>query len=102
MQMSPHRRRVRELLARAWSPYLVVAMLLWCVEIAIVVGTARALLPKVDLNSWTCIAALTPPLLLALYINFFVGTVLFVRAFTRRKGRAKAMHFLFPESEVGK
>src|SRR5262245_61369328 len=101
MQMSPHNRRIRELLVRAWSPYLAAAMLLWGAEIAIFVGVARAFFPEVDLNSWTCIAAMTPPLLVALYVNFFVGTVLFVKAFSRRKGRAKAVHYLFPKAEVG-
>jgi len=100
--MSAHSRRIRELIVRAWSPYLAVAMLLWGVEIAIFVGVARAFFPEVNLNSWTCIAAMTPPLLVALYVNFFVGTVLFVRAFARRKGRAKTVHYLFPEGEVGK
>ena len=100
--MSAHSRRIRELIVRAWSPYLAVAMLLWGVEIAIFVGVARAFFPEVDLNSWTCIAAMTPPLLVALYVNFFVGTVLFVRAFARRKGRAKAIHYLLPKAEVGR
>ena len=100
--MSPHNRRIRELLVRAWSPYLAVGMLLWGVEIAIFVVVGRAYFPEVDLNSWPCIAAMTPPLLVALYVNFFVGTVLFVRAFARRKGRAKTLHYLFPEGEVGK
>ena len=100
--MSPHQRRVRKLLARSWSPYLAVAMLLWGVEIAIFVVVVRRFFPEVDLNSWPCIAGMTPPLLVALYANFFVGTVLFVRAFARRKGRAKAVHYLFPEGEVGK
>jgi hypothetical protein len=102
MQMTSHKRRIRELLVRAWSPYLAVAMLFWSVEIAIFVGVARTFFPEVDLNSWTCIVAMTPPLLVALYVNFFVGTVLFVRAFSRRKGRAKTLHYLFPEGEVGK
>jgi hypothetical protein len=100
--MSPHDRRVRELLVRAWCPYLVLAMLLWSVEIAIFVSAAQTYFPKVDLNSWTCIAAAAPPLLVALFVNFLVGTVLFVRAFVRRKGRAKAVHYLFPEVEAGK
>jgi hypothetical protein len=100
--MSPHNRRIRELLVRAWSPYLAVGMLLWGVEIAIFVVVARAYFPEVELNSWPCIAAMTPPLLVALYVNFFLGTVLFVRAFARRKGRAKTVHYLFPEGEAGK
>ena len=77
-------------------------MLLWGLEIALFVGIAREFWPEVDLNSWPCIAAMTPPLLVALYVSFFVGTVLFVRAFARRKGRAKTVHYLFPEGEVGK
>ena len=100
--MSPHNRRIRKLFVRAWSPYLAVGMLLWDVEIAIFVVVARAYFPEVDLNSWPCIAAMTPPLLVALYVNFFVGTVLFVRAFARRKGRARTVRYLFPEGEVGK
>jgi len=100
--MSPHNRRVRQLVVGAWGPYLAVAMLFWGVEIAIFVGVARAYFPEVDLNSWSCIAAMTPPLLVALYVNFFVGTVLFVRVFARRKGRAKAVHYLFPKGEAGK
>jgi hypothetical protein len=102
MQMSPHNRLIRELLVRAWSSYLAVAMLLWGVEIAIFVGVARVCFPEVDLNSWSCVAAMTPPLLVALYVNYFVGTVLFVRAFTKRKGQTKAVHYLFPGGEVGK
>jgi hypothetical protein len=102
MQMSTHDRRVRELLVRAWGPYLALAMLLWGVEIAIFVSAARAFFPEVDLNSWICIAAATPPLLVAICVNFFVGTVLFVRVFVRRKGRAKALHYLFPKLEGGK
>ena len=98
--MSPHNRRIRELLVRAWSPYLAVGVLLWGVEIAIFVVVAREYCPEADLNSWPCIAAMTPPLLVALYVNFFLGTVLFVRAFARRKGRAKTVHYLFPEGEV--
>jgi hypothetical protein len=77
-------------------------MLVWCVEIAIFVAVARAFFPAVDLNSWPCIAVMTPPLLAALCFNFFVGTVLFLRAFTRKKGRARAVHYLFPEREAGK
>jgi hypothetical protein len=77
-------------------------MLLWGVEIAIFVGVATAYFPEADLNSWTCIAAMTPPLLVALYANFFVGTILFVRVFARRKGWAKTVHYLFPEGEAGK
>ena len=100
--MSPHNRRVRELIGRGWSPYLAVAMLLWGVEIVIFVVVARTYFPEVDLNSWRCIAVMTPPLLVAQYTNIFVGTVLFVRAFVKRKGRAKAVHYLFPEGEGGK
>jgi len=100
--MPAHRRRIQELIVRAWSPYLGVALLLWGLEIAIFVSVARAFFPEVDLNSWTCIAAMTPPLLVALYVNLFVGTVLFVKAFSRRKGRAKAIHYLFPKAEVGR
>lgn len=100
--MSPHGRHIRKLVVRAWSPYLAVGMLLWGLEIAIFVVVARTYFPEVDLNSWPCIAAMTPAVLVALYVNFFVGTVLFVRAFARRKGRAKTIHYLFPEGEVGK
>jgi hypothetical protein len=77
-------------------------MLLWGFEIAIFVSVARGFLPEVDLNSWPCIAVMTPPLLVALNVNFFVGTVLFVRAFTRRKGQAQTVHYLFPDGGVGK
>jgi hypothetical protein len=77
-------------------------MLLWGAELAICVSAARACLPEVDLNSWPCIVAATPPLLAALYVNFVVGTALFVRAFARRKGRAEAVHYLFPKVELGK
>ena len=99
--MNHHGKRVRKLLVQAWSPYLAVAMLLWGFEIAIFVSVAREFLPEVDLNSWPCIAVMTPPLLVALNVNFFVGTVLFVRAFTRKKGQAKTVHYLFPDGEVG-
>jgi hypothetical protein len=101
-QMSPHNKRVRKLLIWALSPYLAVAMLLWGVEIAIFVSVVRAFFPEVDLNSWTCIAVATPPLIVALYLNFFVVAVLFVRAFARRKGRAKAVRYLFHEGKAGK
>jgi hypothetical protein len=76
-------------------------MLLWGVELSIFAVVARAYFPEVDLNSWSCIAAMTPPLMVVLLVNFFVGTVLFVRAFARRKGRAKTLHYLFPEAEGG-
>jgi hypothetical protein len=87
---------------RGFSPYLAAAMLLWGVEIAIFVVVARTYFPEVDLNSWPCIAAMTPPLLVALYVNFFVGTVLFVRAFIKKKGRARAVRYLFPAGESGR
>jgi hypothetical protein len=102
VQMSPHNKHIRKLIARALSPYLLVAMLLWWVEATLFLSAARAYFPEVDLNSWACIGAAAPPLLVALLINFFVGTVLFVRAFTRRKGRTKAVRYLFPEVEAGK
>src|SRR5262249_61378343 len=86
MKPSPYERRVRKLIVRAWSPYLAAAMLIWGVEIAAFVCVARAYFPEVDLNAWPCIAAMTPPVLGALFFNFFVGTALFVRAFARRKG----------------
>jgi hypothetical protein len=77
-------------------------MLVWGVELNLFAGVARTYFPEVDLNLGPCIAAMTPPLLVALLVNFFVGTVLFARAFARRKGRGKAVHYLFPEAEVGK
>lgn len=100
--MSPHNRRVRKLIVGAWGPYLAGGMLLWGVEIAIFVVVTRTYFPDVDVNSWACIAAATPPLLVALYVNFFVGTVLFVRAFASSKGQAKAVRYLFPERQAGK
>jgi hypothetical protein len=99
--MSLHDRRVRELIVGAWAPYLGFAMLLWGAELATLVVAAQACLPEVDLNAWTSIAVATPPLLAALFVNLFVGTVLFVRAFVRRKGRARAVHYLFPEVGAG-
>lgn len=102
MQVSLHNRRVRQLVVEAWAPYLGVAMLLWGVELIIFAVVAMTYFPEVNLNSWTCIAVMTPPLVAALLVNFFVGTVLFVRAFAKRKGRGKAVHYLFPEAEIGK
>jgi hypothetical protein len=102
VQMSPYNRRVREIIVRAWGPYLAVAMLVWAVEIAMVAGIARASFPDADLNSWPFIALLTPPLLLAIYLNYLIATVLFVRDFTRRKGRAKAVQYLFAGDDVKK
>jgi hypothetical protein len=100
--MSPHNKRIQQLVARGWSPYLGAGMLLWGFEICIFVVVARTYFPEADLNSWPCIAVMTPPLLVALYVNFFVETVLFVRAFARKKGRARTVHYLFPAGEAGK
>jgi hypothetical protein len=94
--------RVRRVVARAWAPYLAVAMLLSGVELAAFVSAVRAFFPGVDPESWTCIAGATPFVLLAWCINFFGATALFVRAFARKKGRARAMHYLFPDVEAGR
>jgi hypothetical protein len=76
-------------------------MLLWGVEIALFVALAQAYFPKVDLNSWACIATTAPPLLAALFVNFAVGTALFVRAFVWKKGRDRALRYLFHAREAG-
>src|SRR5436309_820970 len=96
MKPSPHARRVRKRIVRAWAPYLAAAMLLWGVEVPLLSASPGPSSPK-----WPCIATMTPPLLVALYFNFFVGTALFVRAFARRKGRAGVARYLFSEGEGG-
>jgi hypothetical protein len=102
MKRSPHDSCVRRLIAQAWGPYLAVAVFLWAVEIVAFVSAVRAFFPGLDPESLTCIAIVTPLLLLAVWVNLFGGTVLFVRAFARRKGRAKALHYLFRGREAGK
>jgi hypothetical protein len=76
-------------------------MLLWGIEVALFVVVAQAYFPEMDLNSWPCIATTTPPLLVALLFNFAVGTALFVRAFVWKKGRDRAMRYLFHAEEAG-
>jgi hypothetical protein len=101
MQMSPHSRRIRKLIAGGLAPYLAIAMLLWGFEVALFVVAAQAYFPEVDLNSWACIALTAPLLLAALLVNFAVGTALFVRAFVWKKGRDRALRYLFHAREAG-
>jgi len=94
-----HDRRIRQLIAAVWAPYMGLAILVWGVELACSVVIMKEYFPQVDVESLNCIVVAMPLVLLAVWLNFFVATVLFIRAFVQKKGRDKAMRYLFPASD---
>jgi hypothetical protein len=101
MQRPPCDRRISRVLARAWSPYIGAALLLWGLELAIFVTVMHEYFPEVDINSWPVIAIATPPVLVAAFFHFLMGSILFVRAFAKKKGRNKTLRYLVPDCATG-
>jgi hypothetical protein len=93
--------RVRKLIGKGISAYFGSAMFLWMVEYATFLEVTKTFFPRMDRYSWPCIAIAAPLLIVALWTNMLIGAVLFVRAFVRKKGRTKTVHYLFPDAERG-
>jgi hypothetical protein len=78
-----------------------VALLVGGLQLVSFVLFMREYFPQIDVNSWTCIEVAAPPLFVAMQINMFVGTALYVRAFARKKGPEQTLRYLFPGSNRG-
>jgi hypothetical protein len=94
-------KRVRKVIGNGMSPYFGLAGLLWMAEYAAFFAVTKTCFPEVDMNSWPFIAIVAPLVILALWVNLIGAMVLFARAFARRKGQTKAVHYLFPSAEAG-
>jgi hypothetical protein len=94
-------KRVRKLIGTAMAPYFGLAMFLWMGEFAVFFAITKTRFPEVDVDSWPFVAIAFPLVILLLWINMLGATVLFARAFARRKGHTKAVHCLFSSAKAG-
>jgi hypothetical protein len=67
------------------------------VEIVLLLLITGTYFPEVDTNSWSFIAYSIPFICIIIPFNIFLCFWFYAKLFIRKKGKAKALEYLFPE-----